>query len=112
MKVKIHDLESIEKVKHLFKEKGINANLRVADATQLPFPDNFFDVIVSSHVLEHIENDVLCIKECARVLKPGGELILWVPGRINGKATEEEWNIRAVCTIKCIKFKINQIFNK
>lgn len=84
--------DSINKVTQIFTNKGINADVRVADATQLPFPENYFDVIVSSHVLEHIENDTQCIKECARVLKPGGELILWVPGRIDGQATEEEWN--------------------
>lgn len=30
-------------------------------------------------------------KECARILKPGGELIFFVPGRIDGSATKEEW---------------------
>ncbi|MFA6527508.1 MAG: class I SAM-dependent methyltransferase [Candidatus Babeliales bacterium] len=82
---------TIDRVHHIFNHKGIVADVRVADATHLPFPDQSFDVIVSSHVLEHIEDDSTCLQECARVLKPGGELILWVPGRINGQATEAEW---------------------
>ena len=83
--------ESIKRVQDIFSRKNIKATLSVADATKLPFPDNFFDVIVSSHVLEHIEHDAYVIQECARVLRPGGELILWVPGRISGVATREEW---------------------
>lgn len=83
---------TLDRVKQIFKHKKIDADLRVADAIQLPFPDQFFDVIVSSHVLEHIENDTQVIKECARVLKPGGELVLWVPGRVTGIATQKEWD--------------------
>lgn len=83
--------ESVSKVQAVFAQKKIVADIRVADATDLPFEDASFDVIVTSHLLEHVENDLQCIKECARVLKPGGELIIWVPGRVNGLATTQEW---------------------
>jgi len=83
--------DSIKRVQKIFNQRRIDATLQVADATKLPFDNNFFDVIVSSHVLEHINDDVAVIQECARVLKPGGELILWVPGRTSGIATQEEW---------------------
>jgi len=83
--------KTIEHMKQLFAERKIDATLVAADAESLPFADNFFDVIVSSHTFEHIKNDAKALAECARVLKPGGELIIFVPGRINGTATEEEW---------------------
>jgi SAM-dependent methyltransferase len=83
--------DSIKRAQQICKERHINANLQVADATKLPFPNAFFDVIVSSHVLEHIKDDAAVLQECARVLKPGGELIIWVPGRVSGVATQAEW---------------------
>ncbi|MFH1254455.1 MAG: class I SAM-dependent methyltransferase [bacterium] len=83
---------TISTVKKQFDTLGIKAELKVANAENLPFPDNTFDVIISAHTLEHIKNDNLVIKECARTLKPGGELIIFVPGRKNGIATQEEFS--------------------
>ncbi|MES2425762.1 MAG: methyltransferase domain-containing protein [Bacteroidota bacterium] len=47
----------------------------------IPFADNTFEVVYHSHVLEHFSKDdgVLFIKECYRVLKPGGILRIAVP---------------------------------
>lgn len=47
----------------------------------LPFPDNTFDEVYASHVLEHIPwtRTVNALKEAHRVLKPGGLLEIWVP---------------------------------
>lgn len=49
--------------------------------TGIPYPDNSFDVVYHSHVLEHFsKNDgALFIKECYRVLKPGGILRIAIP---------------------------------
>jgi ubiquinone/menaquinone biosynthesis C-methylase UbiE len=82
---------TISTVEKHFNELGISAKLKVADAEQIPFPDSTFDVIVSAHTLEHIKNDVSVIKECTRTLKHGGELIIFVPGRKSGIATQEEF---------------------
>ncbi len=76
---------------HLFKEKGLRGSFLQADATSLPFPDNYFDVIVTSHVFEHIEQDELAMAEVARTLKPGGKFIIFVPGSMDGKAPAIEW---------------------
>ena len=51
----------------------------VADITGLPFPDNFFDMVICSEVLEHIPDQHSAIKEMIRVLRPGGDLIVSVP---------------------------------
>lgn len=45
----------------------------------LPFPDNCFDLVLASHVLEHLVNYIGAVTEIHRVLKPGGTLVVMVP---------------------------------
>ena len=63
------------------------------DATRLPFPDATFDVVITSEVLEHIQDDVTAIAEMVRVLKPGGRFAAtvpaWGPEVINWKLSDE-----------------------
>lgn len=49
------------------------------DIHKIPFEEDTFDVIFCNHVLEHVEDDILAMKEMLRVLKPGGWAILQVP---------------------------------
>jgi SAM-dependent methyltransferase len=49
------------------------------DGTRIPFPDATFDCVIASEVLEHIADDVACLAELTRVLKPGGVLAATVP---------------------------------
>ncbi|HHP7241094.1 MAG TPA: class I SAM-dependent methyltransferase [Cyclobacteriaceae bacterium] len=49
------------------------------DIHQMPFDDDSFDVCFCNHVLEHVDNDILAMKEIYRILKPGGWAILNVP---------------------------------
>lgn len=53
-------------------------------------PDNNYDFIICSHVLEHIPDDRKAIKELFRILKPGGIGILLVPLDLNMIETDEE----------------------
>jgi phosphatidylethanolamine/phosphatidyl-N-methylethanolamine N-methyltransferase len=50
--------------------------LRVMDAEHLEFPDASFDVIVAQYVITTVPNPEGTLDEFARVLKPGGEIIL------------------------------------
>ncbi len=43
------------------------------------YPDNYFDAITLKHVIEHIYDPIRLIKECHRILKPGGKLVLLTP---------------------------------
>ena len=57
------------------------------------FEDNFFDVVICSHVLEHIVYDRKAMSELFRVLKSGGEAILQVPISKYNKETFEIFSI-------------------
>lgn len=47
----------------------------------LPFPDNTFDFVICSEVLEHLADDSAGLREMHRVLRPGGTLMVSVPDR-------------------------------
>ncbi len=51
-----------------------NVHFEVADMHKLPFPDNSFDAVWTSSVMQYIEDPVAVAKEMLRVLKPGGVL--------------------------------------
>jgi len=63
------------------------------DARRLPFPDATFDVVITSEVLEHIQDDVAAIAEMVRVLKPGGRFAAtvpaWFPEVVNWRLSDE-----------------------
>jgi phosphatidylethanolamine/phosphatidyl-N-methylethanolamine N-methyltransferase len=50
--------------------------LEVMDAEHLSFPDASFDVVVANHVISTVPNPEAALHECARILRPGGEMIL------------------------------------
>jgi len=50
---------------------------------RFPFKSNFFDYVVISEVLEHLDNQRHCLNEIYRVLKPEGILIGTVPNSLN-----------------------------
>jgi SAM-dependent methyltransferase len=53
--------------------------LNHASIYELPYPDNTFDAAILSEVLEHLDDDVLALREIFRVLKPGGVAAITVP---------------------------------
>ena len=67
------NVEVLEKINANYIEK------KQADVCSLPYADNFFDIVVASDVLEHVENDQQAIAEIYRVLKKNGTLIFTIP---------------------------------
>ena len=49
---------------------------QVADAHALPFEDASFDSVLVFHTLTYAEHPARVLKECARVLRPGGRLVV------------------------------------
>jgi len=51
----------------------------VSDITAIPAPDASFDAILCTEVLEHVPHPIDALRELARLLKPGGKLIVTAP---------------------------------
>ncbi|MEX1173871.1 MAG: methyltransferase domain-containing protein [Chloroflexota bacterium] len=88
---------SVRRVLHFAPEPGIAARIRATgvefvtgdidaaladeriDITAIPYPEASFDLVICSHVLEHVPNDRAAILEMRRVLRPGGLALIIVP---------------------------------
>jgi SAM-dependent methyltransferase len=55
------------------------ADIVEASVTALPFPAGHFDAVVSADVLYHLDDDAAALRESARVLRPGGLIVINVP---------------------------------
>lgn len=51
----------------------------VCDITSIPVPDESFDVVLCTEVLEHVPDPIATLRELTRVLRPGGRLLLSAP---------------------------------
>jgi ubiquinone/menaquinone biosynthesis C-methylase UbiE len=65
----------VEMAKKLAKELGMDVEFRIAEVESLPFPNNYFDTVVSSFVFCTVPNPKKAMREIKRVLKPGGKAI-------------------------------------
>jgi ubiquinone/menaquinone biosynthesis C-methylase UbiE len=60
-----------------------NINFFVGSTDDLPFPDDHFDIILCSDVVEHLSYPERCFAEINRVTKPGGIAIVTTPNKTN-----------------------------
>lgn len=66
-----------------------------ADITRLPYPDGCFDAVVCGWVLEHLPDPRPGLRELARVLQPGGKLLLMVTeDTLYGSMCSRMWDCR------------------
>ena len=65
-------------VKYLEKYPQLNVQIGNTEE-QMNFPDKYFDVITMFGIIEHLVNPIDAIRECYRLLKPGGVLCLQTP---------------------------------
>jgi len=66
---------AIKKAKENFK----HIPFYVMDAEKTKFEDNYFDIIVSTGLIQYINDPKLAVKEIYRILKPGGMIIVEAP---------------------------------
>jgi len=87
-------LKSFSHIKYISGDLNplMNCDIRL-DITDMNFEDNFFDVIICNHVLEHIVDDRKAMRELFRVLRPEGFAILQVPISKKAKETFEDFSI-------------------
>src|SRR6202048_3570909 len=85
----------LRKAPERVKEHGLTnvEALKVMGAQRLEFPDNSFDVVVAQYVITTVPNPEATLDELARVLTPGGEIVL--VSRVGAEAglrrTLEQW---------------------
>ncbi len=65
----------VESVNRQLASFGDRAKAVVGDATDLPFEDNSFEVVVSNLMLHHIGNWEAAVHEAIRVVRPGGRFV-------------------------------------
>ncbi|MEV0084321.1 methyltransferase domain-containing protein [Saccharopolyspora sp. NPDC050642] len=58
---------------------GAAAQTVSGDALALPFPDEHFDCVIASEIMEHVPEDEKAMRELVRVVKPGGRVVVTVP---------------------------------
>jgi SAM-dependent methyltransferase len=69
--------QSPEAIRHC-ETKGLGP-VHQGDICDLPFDDGSFDLVLATDIVEHVVDDALALREVARVLAPGGALLLTVP---------------------------------
>ncbi|MDA3836909.1 MAG: class I SAM-dependent methyltransferase [Nanoarchaeota archaeon] len=68
-----------------------NAEFVLGFSEKIPYPDNYFDSSILSHMLEHVYNPEISLKEAVRVTKNKGRLIAIVPPNIGRDPTHIRW---------------------
>ena len=81
---------SEETCRHARSKYGIDA--RVGDAQAIPLPDQSVDVIVSFETIEHVSEPIAFLGECARVLAPGGKVVISTPNKDIYRGNGEQHN--------------------
>lgn len=123
----IYGLEVIDEAQNLYTKRfphDSSIRFYTADAEKkLPFKNNFFDLIIFSHVLEHIEKEDFFMKEVSRILKGGGLVVIAVPEWEGGEnhlhyrqynkqtllALSKKYNVKLL-TLKGDGFYINKFY--
>jgi SAM-dependent methyltransferase len=71
---------------------GLDEAVVIVPGRPLPFPDSTFDLVVSDHVFEHVDNPAAVAAELDRVLRPGG----WICARTPNRNGYIAWGARLV----------------
>lgn len=64
------------------------------DILNMEFPSASFDIVIANHVLEHVADDMIAIREIHRVLKPGGYTIMQTPYSSKLRTTWQDAGIK------------------
>ncbi len=93
------------------KTAGLKAQFQVADALQMPFPDNSFDLVWSLESGEHMPDKAKFLQECYRVLKPGGTFIFvtWCHRETADRplTADEQQHLADIYRVYCLPYVIS-----
>jgi len=76
--------EMIEHAPAKAAEENLEVDFKVADAMNLPFDENRFDVASIAFGIRNVDNPVVCLQEMARVVKPDGNIVVLEFGQPTG----------------------------
>lgn len=74
----LHGIDISERAVDYCRRSGLS-NVFLMDGARPDFPNEYFDIIIASDVLEHIREDGRALLEWVRILKKGGTLVIFVP---------------------------------
>jgi ubiquinone/menaquinone biosynthesis C-methylase UbiE len=74
----VRGVDMREEARRYCEKKGLGS-VTIGDATKLPFSDETFGLVLATDVIEHIDDDHAAVTEFARVMMPGGVLLVTVP---------------------------------
>lgn len=76
--------EMLEVAPDKAKRKGLEVKFEIADAMNLQYADNSFDIASISFGIRNVDLPVQCLREMARVVKPGGKVVVLEFGQPQG----------------------------
>jgi len=87
--IKVLEINAASRLHEFLKQfkQHTFAEYPMVDMQKMNYNDNCFDMIVHSDTLEHVQNSLIALRECYRVLKPNGVLFYTIP-IIKGRLTK------------------------
>jgi 2-polyprenyl-3-methyl-5-hydroxy-6-metoxy-1,4-benzoquinol methylase len=91
----VHAIDINEPLVRLGRERAANAgcdiDFRVGSATDLPWPNESMDVCIALELIEHVADWRRCLDQFARIIRPGGVLLLTTTNLLSPR--QEEFNL-------------------
>lgn len=78
--IKVHGINLSDRLIRMARTKASKAGV----ADRLRFADGSYDMVISTGMLHHLKDPLEMLRECYRVLKPGGEAWIYDPARVSG----------------------------